>query len=58
MAHFCLSVAVGEGVGHGKVPSVLVLSGSAGSLSGIHGPLLYLSQVHQTKVQSGLVKSS
>ena len=52
----CLSG--GGGHGHEPVPSVLVLSGPAGGLSSLHGALLRVPKIHQTEVQSRLVKTS
>lgn len=40
------------------VPSVLLLPGPAGHLSGLHLALLRVPQIYQTEVQSGLVKNS
>lgn len=34
-----------------------MLSGPAGSLSGIHATLLLVPKIHQTEVQSGLVNA-
>lgn len=52
----CLSG--GGGHEHEPVPSVLVLSGPGGCLSGIHGALLLVLKIYQAEVQSRLVKTS
>ena len=55
-----LSVCIRGGGGHEDepVPSILVLPGPAFSLSGLHGALLRVPEIHQTEVQSGLVNTS
>lgn len=48
----------GGGHEHEPVPSVLLLPGAAGSLSGLHGSLLRVLKIHQAEIQPGLVNTS
>lgn len=54
----CFLFTGGGGHEHEPVPSVLMLPGTADSVSGLHDTLLLVPQVYQTEIQSRLVKRS